>query len=300
MADRRLQVFHAVAKHLSFTRAAEALFMTQPAVTFQIKQLEEQLDSRLFDRRHGGIALTAAGELVLDYAAKILALSDEMEARLAELSGEMRGTLLVGASTAIAEFLLPPVLGEFNARHPEVRTRLIVANSAAIENRIAEGSLDVGLVETAAGTAGVESEACCDDELQVACAPDHPLAKEREVTPKALQEYDYISREPGSGTRAATDAYFAAAGIAPESLKTVMELGSLQALKGVVGGGLGFAIVSRHACDKEQQLHTLRTIPLKPRLRRSLYLIYPQGRFRSRMAATFIDFVRHRLRETGQ
>ena len=103
MADRRLQVFHAVARHLSFTRAAEALFMTQPAVTFQIRQLEEQYNTRLFERRHGSISLTPAGELVLSYAERILALSDELDTRLAEMTGEMRGLLLLGASTTIAE-----------------------------------------------------------------------------------------------------------------------------------------------------------------------------------------------------
>jgi len=111
MADRRLQVFHAVAKHLSFTRAADALFMTQPAVTFQIRQLEEQFSTRLFERRHGSISLTPAGELVLSYAEKILALSDEMETRIGEMTGEMRCPLLVGASTTIAEFMLPACPG---------------------------------------------------------------------------------------------------------------------------------------------------------------------------------------------
>ena len=96
MADRRLQVFHAVARHLSFTRAAEALFMTQPAVTFQIKQLEEQFNTRLFERGHGGIALTPAGEMVLEYAERILALSAELETRIGEMTGQMRGPLMVG------------------------------------------------------------------------------------------------------------------------------------------------------------------------------------------------------------
>ena len=157
MADRRLQVFHAVAKHLSFTRAADALFMTQPAVTFQIKQLEEQYSTRLFERRHGGISLTPAGELVFSYAEKILSLSDEMETRLGEMTGEMRGPLLVGASTTIAEFMLPRILGEFNALYPQVRARLIVANSESIENRVAEHTIDLGLIEAPAKQGGLHS-----------------------------------------------------------------------------------------------------------------------------------------------
>ncbi len=297
MADRRLQVFHAVAKHLSFTRAADALFMTQPAVTFQIKQLEEQYSTRLFERRHGSISLTPAGELVLSYAEKILALSDELDIRLSEMTGEMRGPLLVGASTTIAEFMLPKVLGEFNAMYPQVRARLIVANSESIENRVAEHTIDLGLIEAPAKQGGLHSHICCEDELRVICAPDYPLAGMKSVTPKALEDYEFISREPGSGTREITDAYFRHHNVAPENLKMQMELGSPEALKGVVSTGLGFAIVSRAVVDKELQLGDLVSIPLKPPLTRSLYLIFPQDRFQSRLTATFIDFAKSKLKE---
>lgn len=297
MADRRLQVFHAVAKHLSFTRAADALFMTQPAVTFQIKQLEEQYSTRLFERRHGSISLTPAGELVLSYAEKILALSDEMETRLGEMTGEMRGPLLVGASTTIAEFMLPRVLGEFNALYPQVRARLIVANSESIESRVAEHTLDVGLIEAPAKIVGLNSQICCEDELQVICAPDYPLAGMASVTPKTLVDYEYISREPGSGTREITDAYFRENDVPADRLKTQMELGSPEALKGVVATGLGFAIVSRAVVAKEVQLGALAAVPLQPSLTRNLYLVYPQDRFQSRLTSTFIDFTKSKLRE---
>lgn len=297
MADRRLQVFHAVAKHLSFTRAADALFMTQPAVTFQIKQLEEQYSTRLFERRHGSISLTPAGELVLAYAEKILALSDEMDIRLSEMTGEMRGPLLVGASTTIAEFMLPRVLGEFNALYPQVRARLIVANSESIESRVAEHTIDIGLIEAPAKLNGLSSHVCCEDELRVICAPDYPLVGMEAVTPKALADYEFISREPGSGTREITDAYFRSHRVAPEELKTQMELGSPEALKGVVSTGLGFAIVSRAVVEKELQLGELVSIPLNPPLTRSLYLIFPQDRFQSRLTATFIDFAKSKLKE---
>ena len=297
MADRRLQVFHAVAKHLSFTLAADALFLTQPAVTFQIKQLEEQFNTRLFERRHGSISLTPAGELVLSYTEKILALSDEMETRVGEMTGEMRGPLLVGASTTIAEFMLPRVLGEFNARYPQVRARLIVANSESIESRVAEHALDVGLIEAPAKLPGLTSQICCEDELVAICAPDYPLAGMKSVTPKVLAEHEFISREPGSGTREITNTYFRSHKITPETLKTQMELGSPQALKGVVATGLGFAIVSRVVVEKELQLGTLIGIPLKPPLKRSLYLAYPQDRFQSRLTTTFIDFAKRQLKE---
>lgn len=297
MADRRLQVFHAVAKHQSFTRAADALFMTQPAVTFQIKQLEEQYGTRLFERRHGGIALTPAGELALAYAEKILALSDEMETRLSEMTGEMRGPLLIGASTTIAEFMLPRVLGEFNALYPQVRARLSVANSESIESRVSEHTLDVGLIEAPAKQASLVSQSCCEDELRVICATDYPLAGMASVSPKMLTDYEYISREPGSGTREITDAYFREHGVAPDGLKTQMELGSPEALKGVVSTGLGFAIVSRAVVEKDLRIGALAAIPLNPPLTRKLYLIYPKDRFQSRLSATFIDFAQRKLKE---
>jgi len=297
MADRRLQVFLAVARHLNFTRAADALFMSQPAVTFQIKQLEELYRTRLFERRHGNISLTSAGELVLSYAEKIMALSDEMETRLAEMSGEMRGELLIGASAGIAEFMLPPMLGEFNALYPQVRARLIVANSESIENRVAEPTLDLGLIEAPSKRSGLTSEICRADELVVICAPDYPLASLAEVIPKVLVEYEYISREPGSATREVTEAYFLKHKVSPDSLKMQMELGSPEALKGVVATGLGFAIMASVAVEREVQQGQMVAIPLKPRLKRNIHLIYQQDRFRSRLADTFIKFAKIKLRE---
>ncbi len=297
MADRRLQVFHAVAKHLSFTRAADALFMTQPAVTFQIKHLEEQYGTRMFERRSTGITLTPAGEIVLSFAERILALSDEMDTRLSEMTSEMRGPLLVGASTTIAEFMLPRILGEFNSLYPQVRARLIVANSESIESRVAELTLDVGLIETPAKLPSLSSHLCCEDELQVICAPDYPLADAQRIKPRELVDYEFISREPGSGTREISDAYFQQHGIAPSSLKTQMELGSPEALKGVVATGLGFAIASRAVAEKEVMLGELRSIALDPPLRRGLYLVHPKDRFQSLLTATFIQFARSKMQE---
>lgn len=295
MADRRLQVFHAVAKHLSFTKAAEALFMTQPAVTFQIKQLEEHFNSRLFERGHGRITLTPAGEIVLEYAERILALSAELDTRLKEMTGQIAGPLLVGASTTIAEFLLPQVLGSFKSKYPGVLPRLFVANSGTVENRVAEHTLDIGFIESPSHLPTVASDVCCEDELQVVCAPGHPLAKLKSVTAKELIEYPYISRETGSGTREVTDLYFQKAGVRPDSLKIVMELGSPEALKGLVATGLGFAIMSRATVAKETRLGQLARLPLSPRLIRNLSVVYPKEKFRSRLVGTFVQYAKEQL-----
>lgn len=295
MADRRLQVFHAVAKQLSFTKAADVLFMTQPAVTFQIKQLEEHFNTRLFDRGHGKISLTPAGDVVLEYAERILALSSEMDVRLSEMTGEIGGSLLVGASSTIAEFMLPRILGEFKSAYPKVRARLVVGNSETIETRVAEHTIDIGLIESLSHQPNLNCEACCDDELVVVCSPKFPLARFKEVTPAQLLEYPFVSREPGSGTREFTDEYLRQAGVALDKMNLVMELGSPVALNGVVETGLGFSIVSRAAVAASQRLGDLVAIPLKPRLNRTLSLIYPKEKFRSRVVTAFVEFASTRM-----
>lgn len=291
MADRRLQVFHTVARQLSFTKAAELLFMTQPAVTFQVKQLEEHFNTRLFERSHGKISLTPAGELTLDYAERILNLTEEMEARISELTGQVSGPLLIGASTTIAEYMLPKLLGEFKRRHPETQARLTVANSETIENKVADHTLDLGLIETASHHPQLISHVCCKDELVMICAPDCELAKLSVVTPAQMATHPYISRESGSGTRECIDDYFKGSGVSQDELNLVMELGSREAIKGAVSAGLGVAVVSFTTVAKELQLGELAAVPMDPPLRRELSLVYPEEKFRSKLLQSFLDFL---------
>jgi DNA-binding transcriptional LysR family regulator len=295
MADRRLQVFHAVAKHLSFTKAAEALSMTQPAVTFQVRQLEEQFNARLFDRAQGRTTLTPAGQLAFEYADRILALSGELDGRLRELGGQAAGPLLIGASTTIAEYLLPAVVGEFKARHPGVLPRLLVANSEVVQERVSDRRLDLGFIEGDSRLPTLASETCCEDELQVVCAPSHALARLSSVAPRALAEHGYVGREAGSGTREVVDHYLAKVGLGIDSLQMVMEASSPEALKGLVATGLGFTVMSRATVVKELLLGELVAIPLAPRLIRNLSVVYPRERIHSRAVDAFIAFARERL-----
>lgn len=297
MADRRLQVFYTVARQLSFTKAAEQLFMTQPAVTFQVKQLEEHFNTRLFERGHGRIALTPAGQLVMDYAERILGLSGELDKRVSELTGAISGPLVLGASTTIAEFMLPHILGEFKARHPQVQTHMMVANSETIAIRVADHTLDLGLIESPSHLPSLHSEVCCDDELVMVCAPGYPLAGIKTVTPQQIAGEPIISRESGSGTREFSDHHFRQAGIAPEDLNIVMELGSPEAIKGVVETGIGVAIMSRATVAKELKLGSVVAIALQPRLIRTLTLVYQREKFRSLLLSTFIEFALHEMRE---
>lgn len=300
MADRRLQVFYTVAKQLSFTKAAELLYMTQPAVTFQVKQLEEHFNTRLFERSHSKITLTPAGEVALEYAERILNLNGEMEIRLGELTGQVSGTLLVGASTTIAEYMLPRLLGDFKAQYPHVHARLTVANSETIESKVADHTLDVGLIESPSHHPQLTSHVCCEDDLVAICSPKHQVAKYASITPTQLAELPYVSRESGSGTREVVDDYFRQHGVQPEDLHITMELGSREAIKGAVEAGLGIAIVSRATILKEVKLGDLVAVTLNPRLNRPLSLVYTTEKFRSRLLQTFLDCVVSTLKEPRQ
>lgn len=214
-----------------------------------------------------------------------------------ELSGQFAGPLLIGASTTIADFLLPPILGAFKVRYPAVVPQLFVANSESVQDRVAERSLDLGFIEGDSHLPTLGTDVCCQDELQVVCAPSHSLAKQTSVTPQSLSEHAYISRELGSGTREVIDHYLQKSGLAPDSLQVVMEASSPEALKGLAATGLGFAIMSRATVVKEVRLGELVRVPLSPRLMRHLSVVYPKERFHSRLVSAFVQFAKARLME---
>ncbi|MDB5866228.1 MAG: LysR family transcriptional regulator, partial [Betaproteobacteria bacterium] len=257
-------------------------------------------NTRLFERSHGRIALTPAGRIVLEYAERILTMSEEMDTRVADLTGAVAGPLLLGASTTIAEFILPQILGEFKAQHPEVQAHMTVANSETIVNRVADHTIDVGLIESPSYLPSLQNEICCDDELVLICAPTHVLADRKTVTAHESAATPIVRREPGSGTREFTDNYFRQCGVPPEDLNLVMELGSPEAMKGVVETGIAVAIVSRATIAKELRLGSVVAIPLAPRLIRTLSVVHPKEKFRSRLLTTFVEFATGRMRELAR
>lgn len=289
MADRRLQVFAAVAKHGSFTRAAENLFMTQPAVTFQIKQLEEQFNTRLLERGHGKVTLTPAGEIVQSFAERILDLSEEMEMRVAELTDDLSGPLNIGTSMTIASYWLPLIIDEFKQMHPRVIPRVVVGNSLLTGERIAARELDLGFVEIAVDNSGIQRLTAARDEILVICRPDHPIAKLPSVNAKDLVQYTMINRDVGNSVRELTEDFFGNAGIDVASLDVSAELGSLASVKQLVIRGLGYAFASKVAVQQELSDGTLAARHLEPRMYNSLEVIMPRDRFCSRLIQTFAD-----------
>ena len=199
MADRRLQVFYSVARLLSFTKAAEELHMTQPAVTFQVRQLEEQFNTRLFDRTHNRISLTDAGKRFYEFAGRIFELYSEMDNSVRELTGDVSGVLILGASTTVAEYMLPSLLGNFKEKNPEVIIRLKVGNTDGIVTMVENNTIDLGVVEAPVYNKNLVVEKCRMDQLVVIVPPNHELAKEEVISLETLIQYPFISREEGSG-----------------------------------------------------------------------------------------------------
>ena len=195
----------------------------------------------------------------------------------------------------IGEYLLPRLIGEFKALFPAVVPMLFIGNSEAVQDRVAERTLDLGFIEGDSHLTSLLSEVCCEDELVVVCAPSHPLAKDPAALPASLAAHPYIGREAGSGTRAVIDRYLHEAGVPPDSLDVVVELGSPEALKGLVATGLGFAIMSRVIVTKELELGQLAQIPLQPPLMRNFSVVYPKERFHSKLVSSFLEFARARL-----
>ncbi len=265
--------------------------MTQPAVTFQIKQLEEQFNTRLFDRGHGRVTLTAAGELVMAYAERILGLTEELESRVSELTDELSGILHLGTSTTIAGYWLPYLLEGFKRKYPRVVPRVSVGNSQLIESRVMDRNLDVGLIEIVTEQPTLDRRSAGQDELKLIVAPGHPLAGETSVRAEQLAEYPLLHREPGNAIRDLVDQYFAAAGIAFEDLNVAAELGSLSTVKHLAAQGFGIAVASSAAIRSGVKAGRLVGISLEPKLYTPLEVILLKDKFRSRLVNTFADFV---------
>ena len=291
MSDRRLKVFHTVARLLSFTKAAEALHMTQPAVTFQVRQLEEYFNTRLFDRTHNKVSLTPAGERVSEFAERIFDLYSEMDNMVRDLTGEISGSLTIGASTTIAEYLLPALLGEFKNRYPDINLRLKVSNTEGIVKMVEHNVIDLGVVEAPVSNKNLIVEVCHDDHLVVVTTPDHELVKRGgKVKAEEIIKFPFVSREEGSGTRDVITQYLIDENVNPADLNFCLELGSPEAIKGAVEAGMGITIISRSIINKELKLNTLAELQLDPPLSRPFSFVRQRQKFRVNVMEELLEF----------
>jgi len=283
----RLAVFGAVARHLSFSKAAEELQLSQPAVSKQIHQLEAELGVRLFQRMGRRVELTEAGKMVAAYAQRVLLLTEEVRRALAELEGVERGYLRLGASSTPGLYLVPDLLARFRREYPGVETTLIITNSVDVARRVSAGEMDLGFVGAAPEIPGLLFHDFAEDEIVLIVPARHALSRRRKFAPDLLGSEVLIVRELGSATREIAEANLARLGI---TLRRTMEMSGSEAVKRAVAAGLGIAFISYHAIALEvaQKLVAVPAIP-ELRFRRPLFRITRKDARPSAASLAFLE-----------
>jgi DNA-binding transcriptional LysR family regulator len=285
---RQLKVFECVARHLNYTRAAAELHLTQPAVSMQVKQLEDSLGVALFEQLGKRIHLTEAGQEVVTYARSVTQQLDELEAVLNRIKGLGGGRLRISVATT-ANYFIPILLGAFSRRYPDVTVTLDVTNRETLLKQLAENTVDLVIMGKPPTEADVEAEPFMDNPLVVVAPPEHPLADQHAIPLTRLQEETFLVRESGSGTRIAMERFFNERGM---RLKTGMEVGSNEAIKQSVQAGLGLGLLSRATIEQELALKRLVVLDVSEfPIMRHWYVVHRKGKRLSAAADAFRNFV---------
>jgi len=274
----RLKVFRAVTEHLSFRKAGEALHLTQPAVTLQIKALEDELGAKLFERSAYGVRITETGKLLLEYAEQMHRLASEAEGRLAALKGEVAGDLILGASTTIAQYVLPALLAEFSRAYSAIRLHVFSENTEHVAEGVANGRFGFGLIEGPPKRRDLKVQPWFDDELLLVAPAGHEWAGLGTIAPEGLVGMPLVMRELGSGSRHVVESALQKAGIRLGSLRIVMELDSTEAILSCIEAGLGVGFVSEWALVRRAEVQRTATLRLSSgKISRAFALVSAQG-----------------------
>src|SRR5947199_51185 len=289
---RRLEVFAKVAELGSFSRAAEALFLTQPTISEHVRALEEEVGLSLLDRMGRGATPTPAGQLLLGYARRILTLSRETKQAVEQFQGRMSGQLTVGGSTIPGEYVLPMLVGQFKARFPDISISLLVGSSRQINDWVEEGGVEIGVAGARPASRMLQARELMPDELVIVVPAEHAWANTKSVMLANLKTQPLIVRERGSGSREAVERALADVGGDLAAFRVVAEMGSTQAVKQAVRAGVGIALISKRAVVDEcraRLLHCVKVTDLT--ISRSFYLVTHRDRPRSPLAHAFVDFL---------
>lgn len=291
MHDFRLQVFYSVATHLNFSRAASELYISQPAVTQHIKELERIYEARFFERKGNKILLTMQGEKMLEYAEKLISLYRQLDTELKSSGQQLSGQLTIGASTTIAQYVLPQTIAGFYRRYPNVRITLTSDNTENITKALLAGKIDLGLVEGPVHSRDLKLELLMNDELVVVASSKNELAKSSSLSLEDLKEFPWVLREKGSGTREVTEQGLESIGLSIQSIKNVTSLGSTEAIKSFLEVGIGVSVLSKKSIRNELALGLLQILPVAGlNLERPFNFIYPQGPRPAGITGEFIRF----------
>ena len=290
MEIRDLQIFLSVAKHLNYTRAAEEVNLSQPSVSIRMRELERDLGSKLFEQLGKKVALTEAGQLLVPFATRVIAVISDARQAIAELQGMERGLLRIGASTTPGMYLIPRTLANFKRHYPKIEVHLAVKDTRQIEDGVIRNEFDFGFVGGHLAGDDVDVLPWMTDRLVLVVPSNHHLARKKSVKIADLRKEMFILREAGSATRAAVAHHLKKADL---EVKTVMEMENPESVKKAVQSGLGIAFISRFAVETELKAKSLVAVHVEGLdIHRELKIVYRKDKHLGRAAQTFIDIAR--------
>jgi DNA-binding transcriptional LysR family regulator len=293
MDMKHLETFCKVAEMGSFSRAGEAIYLTQPTVSGHIASLEQTVGLKLFDRLGRRVALTNGGQIFYRYAKEILRLRNEAINAIYEFSHLIKGKITIGGSTIPGEYFLPKVMGSFQREAPGISISLVIADSQEIIDLLLAGEIEVGVVGMRFDGERVDAYPLFHDRVIIISSSQHPLASRREISWEELRTAPLLIRERGSGTRKAFEGYVTAAGLRLDDFSIVGEVGSSTAVKEGVKGEIGLGIISDLAVQEEIERGSIQEIIVQGQdaLERDFFTVVPTGRDLSPPARRFLEFL---------
>ncbi len=290
--DSSLKLFYTVAQLKSFTKAAQVLNLTQPAVTFQIKNLEDELKTRLFDRDANKITLTHTGKILLNHAEKILLEYEKAKEKITKNSGKLCGNIRIGIASVLGKYFLPKLIGYFKQKYRDVEIVMLVGNSGKLIQDLRQYTVDLIIVSEPVSVQHFVVRPFVEDELVVIVNPQHKWAKRGTIELKDLLKENIIIREDGSGTREVFKNFLSSKNISFKSLKAIMTMGGSEALKSAVESGIGYGIVSNMAIRSEIESGLLKPIKIRGEiLKRSFLVVYSKKQYNKHLISSFLDVI---------
>lgn len=292
MLDFKLKVFLSASRSLSFTKAATENFISQPAVSKIIKQLELQIGHHLFERKGAKLELTRAGEILMGHLEQVSQTEKQLQFDLGLLSNEHKGVFTIGASTTIAQYVIPKLLLQFSNVYPNLEVKLLSGNTNEVEHAMLEKRVDLGVVEGVSHRSGLRYIPFMDDDLVVCCHKSNPIASRGDITLELLQNQPVLLRERGSGTLEVIEYALRSSGLRLSNLNVKLYLGSTESIKNALEAGTCIAIISRLAVRKELEVGSIKQLHIADiSFRRELAFVTPVGGATG-IADSFIQFVR--------
>ncbi len=295
MLTSKLYIFIKTAQKLSFTKAAEDLYMTQPAVTKHIHKLEQSLEVKLFDRNGNKIVLTAAGELLLKYAVQIENLYNELFFDLSQLKHQKKGHVKIGASTTITQYVLPAIIYKFSKRYPELKIHVMNANTEKIEKAVLNNEIDIGIIEGHNKRSGIQYKSFLKDEIVLVGNTRISWPNNYLLDISDLKKYPMVIRESGSGTREVLVYHLRQAGLCLNDFNVVLEYGSTQGIKNYLLHSNAVAFLSLHSVQGELERGDLQYFKIKNfKIERLFNFIFPKGQ-QNKLSELVLNFSLHNI-----